>query len=290
MHRYLLHNGAVRGADEVFLSPGQVGLLNGWGVFSTLRIRDGVLFEWHRHWRRMQHDAALLRVPFPASSEETEQDLLRLVEANQAWNATMRVSVIRNRGGKWEGPAVQGEYDVVAFTDELNTWEGGVKLGVAPDARHAASEFAGVKYLSWADNLTRYERARIHGLDEVVLLNERGEVCECTSANIFAITGEHVWTPPLSAGCLPGVTRAVLLEELRAPGLRVAEKTLYLADLEEADEVFITSSTRAVLPVSSIEGLRIRQGGARHEKLQAAFSSYMDAYVARRRRPVPANR
>src|SRR6266851_5653001 len=102
MHRYLLHNGAIRGAGEQFLSPGQVGLLNGWGVFSTLRVYDGGLFEWDRHWRRMSHDAGKVRVPFPSSAAELEQDLLRLVEANQAWNATLRVVVIRNRGGMWE--------------------------------------------------------------------------------------------------------------------------------------------------------------------------------------------
>ena len=95
-----------------------------------------------------------------------------------------------------------------------------------------------------------------------MLLNERGEVSECTSANLFAVfkgaaQGDRVLTPPLSSGCLPGVTRAVLLEELRVSGLVVEERVLLPADLESADEVFLASTTRELLPVVSIEGLRI---------------------------------
>src|SRR5690606_29822021 len=117
--------------------------------------------------------------------------------------------------------------------------------GVVPHGRHAANEFAGVKYMSWAQNLTWYERAHEQGFDEVVLLNERGEVAECTSANIFIASEGRVYTPPLSSGCLPGVTRAALIEDIRpAIGLRVTEKTLLPSDLEAADEVFITSTTR----------------------------------------------
>src|SRR6202030_4277112 len=100
------------------------------------------------------------------------------------------------------------------------------------------NEFAGVKYLSWSENLTRYERAHEQGFDEVVLLNERGEIAECTSANIFIAQGDQVYTPPLSSGCLPGVTRALLLEEIRLPGLAIAEKILFKEDLEAADEIF----------------------------------------------------
>ena len=74
---------------------------------------------------------------------------------------------------------------MIAFTVDMVRWPDSVKLGLVPDGRHAASEFAGTKYISWAENLTRYERAHEQGLDEVILLNERGEVSECTSANVF---------------------------------------------------------------------------------------------------------
>jgi branched-chain amino acid aminotransferase len=284
MHRYLLHNDHVVDAHERGLSPGQVGLLNGWGVFSTLRVYDGVIFAWERHLARMQADARKMRVPFPQDAGHLEQRLHQLIERNQAWNATMRVVVVRNHGGMFEGPAPMAESDVMAFTRDVNAWGDSVKLGVVPNGRQAASEFAGTKYLSWSENLTRYERAHEQGLDEVVLLNERGEVSECTSANIFAVEGDQVWTPPLDSGCLPGVTRAVLLEEVHIPGLRVSEKKLRLDDLAGADEVFITSTTRELLPVVSIEGLRIKQGRTIVEGLRQAFQDRVKSYLSSRRR------
>ena len=285
MHRFLLHNDEIRDAKDLFLSPGQVGLLNGWGVFSTLSVCEGVLFAFERHWLRMQHDAGRMRVPFPADGGWLEERLYRLVEANRASNATLRVAVIRNRGGMWQGPAATREFDVVAFTADSNPWGSGVKLDLIANGRHAASEFAGTKYLSWAENLTRYERAHEQGFDEVVLLNERGEVCECTSASIFAAKGGRVWTPPLASGCLPGVTRALLLE-IPVPGVRVIEKTLFPRDLEAADEVFITSTTRQLLPVLSVTGLIIKQAATARNQLQQAFSTYIQEYVSVRRRPV----
>ena len=87
MHRFLLHNEQIRDTSEVLLMPGQTGLLNGWGVFSTIRVFDGILFAYERHWARMNRDAGLLRVPMPAESQQLENLLMALVEANQARGA-----------------------------------------------------------------------------------------------------------------------------------------------------------------------------------------------------------
>jgi branched-chain amino acid aminotransferase len=309
MHRFLLHNDDIRDAAEHELAAGQVGLLSGWGVFSTLRVYDGVMFAWERHWERMRRDAERMHVPFPADSRWLEAKLQQLIAVNAAWNATLRVVVVRNRGGLYEGPGLTRDFDVIAFTVDMVRWPETVKLGLIPHGRHAASEFAGTKYLSWAENLTRYERAHDRGLDEVVLLNERGEVSECTSANIFAVDagGGRVWTPPLASGCLAGVTRAVLLEEVRVAGIGIGEKTLLPEDLTAANEIFVTSTTRELLPVSSIEGLNIKGRGAIKSPaaiqspaaikspaagppicglLRAAFSERVKSYINPRRKPV----
>jgi len=288
MHRFLLHNGEVRESSEPLASFGQVGLLSGWGVFSTIRIYDGILFEWERHWARMASDARRLRVPFPNNSDKVAEDLNRLIEANEAWNATMRLVVMRNRGGIWEGP-VSRDFDIVALTAAVYPWRenllggDGVKLGLVPHGRHAANEFAGAKILSWAQNLVLYERAHEQGYDEVVLLNERGEVAECSSGNIFAVFGNRVFTPPLSSGCLPGITRVVLLEEIRVPEFQLQERVLVPSDLESADEVLITSTTRELLPVASIEGLKIRRGHGAADRLLEAFTARVRSYVAEKR-------
>jgi branched-chain amino acid aminotransferase len=279
MHRLLLHNDEIVDSRQPRLSPGQVGLMNGWGVFSTFRVADGKLFAFPRHWARMQRDARKMNVPFPENPEWMHSRLLRLVQANDADNATLRVAVVRNRGGLFEAPDQSRDFDMIAFTADIAAWPKGVRLGIKPHARHAECEFAGVKFLSWAQNLTWYEEAHHRGFDEYVLLNERGEVAECTSANIFVAYRSHdagveVWTPPLSSGCLAGITRAILLEEIRVPGIHLGEKTLGTTDLERADQVFITSSTRDLLPVLEIDGIVLRNACEIVDELQRAFITH----------------
>jgi branched-chain amino acid aminotransferase len=284
MHRFILHNDEIHEAQEKLLSPGQVGLLSGWGVFTTIKVIDGVLFAFERHWARMSRDAALMRVALPAGAGRVESNLMRLVEKNAAFLSTLRVNVVRNRGGIFEGPGIVRPSDVIAFTADIKQWGESVKLDYVRQARHSASMFSGTKILAWGMNLTMLEDAQSRGFDEVILLNERDEVAECTSANIFAAKGGEVWTPPLSAGCLPGITRELLLSQARVPGLRVVEKTLTPAELESADEVFISSTTRDLLPVSMIGSRKIPNRGGARAALQGAFSKYVEGYVESRKR------
>ncbi len=288
MHRLILHNDDIRDSAERVLSPGQVGLLSGWGVFSTLRVAAGVPFAFERHFARMRRDAELLRVPFPSDPEWMRSRLLRLIEANRASEATLRVVVVRHRGGIWQGPDTGRDFDLIGLLTDLHDWGEGVKLAVHPQARHAGCDFRGVKMLAWALNLAMLEEAQCRGFDEVVLLNERGEVSECTSANIFLARGGTVWTPPLSSGCLPGVTRELLLAEVRTPGFEVIENPFRPEDLESADDVFITSTTRDLLPVLSIDGRPLRRSGNALAALLEAFRRYQDDYIRSRPRGTDA--
>jgi branched-chain amino acid aminotransferase len=280
MHRYLLYNEEVRDSSERFLSPGQAGLLNGWGVFSTLHVSNGQLFAYERHWDRMMRDARRMHVPMPPSAEELRVSLLRLVAANQAANSTLRVAIIRNTGGAFDGPGITRPYDVIAFTKDLVQWGASARLAIKRDARHGACEFAGAKITAWSQNLTWYEESRQRGYDEVVLLDEHGRVSECTSANLFAVFGETVVTPPLDSGCLPGITREILLEAIVVPGIRITERHLSPADLEQADAVFMTSSTRELLPVAEIESLQLRRTDATVvSQLLHAFRDFRGVYL-----------
>src|SRR5580692_7261794 len=99
IHSHILHNGEIREASEPLFMAGQVGLLSGWGVFSTLRVKDGALFAWERHWARMLRDARLLNVTMPQDEAELEGQLMQLVEANGRPNCTLRLVVVRNGGG-----------------------------------------------------------------------------------------------------------------------------------------------------------------------------------------------
>ena len=277
----LVNQALVQG--EAVLSPGQVGFMNGWGVFSTLRVSDGVLFAYERHYRRLQRDAERMRVPFNLSPTDLQESLRKLIHANQAFNASLRVALIRNRGGLFEGSNFQRDTDLVAFTADLTDWGSGLKLSYEPHGRYGASPFSGTKFTSWAANLTWHEGAHEHGFDEVILLNEDGQISECTSANIFVIQEDRVWTPPLAtSGCLPGVTRAILLEEIQVPGLVIAERELTSSDLEESDQVFVTSTTRDLLPVLEVDHEPLNQNRAVLERLQHAFLQYRARYVAAR--------
>ncbi|MDP9054398.1 MAG: aminotransferase class IV [Acidobacteriota bacterium] len=279
LHCKFLHNGEIVEIGGPALFVGQVGLLSGWGVFSTIRVMDGALFAWDRHWARMSRDGQLLNVTMPPDPSAIERDLLRLVEANEAWNCTLRLVVVRNGGGMWEGRATGRASDTIALTADLKNWGSGVRLGIQPHARYSASDFTRAKVLSWAHNLRWAERAQERGLDEVILLNEFDRVAECTSANVFAVFGHEVVTPPLSEGCLPGVTREVVLGELRLPGLRIAERNLTVEELQSAEEVFITSTTRGLLPVMEIDGRRTKGPYAVCTRLAEAFDSYVAADV-----------
>jgi branched-chain amino acid aminotransferase len=288
IHSHILHNGEIREASEPLFMAGQVGLLSGWGVFSTLRVKDGALFAWERHWARMLRDARLLNVTMPQDEAELEGQLMQLVEANGRPNCTLRLVVVRNGGGMWAAqlssmPGASGARasDVIALTADSKDWGESVRLTVQPNARFAAGEFTGAKILSWSENLVWAERAQQQGFDETILLNEYGRVAECTSANIFAVSGNDVFTPPVSDGCLPGITREVLLQELQVPGVRIMERGLSVADLEAADEVCITSTTRDLLPVREIAGKTL--GGRREvrERVTAAFRQFMQEDISR---------
>ena len=283
LHRHILHNDSIVDATDRVLAPSQVGLLSGWGVFTTLRVADGVLFAWDRHWARIQRDAAAFHVPLPHNPGQVRRKLLELVEANHAQNSTLRLVIVRNGGGMWANPEPDRPSDVIALTADSKDWGDGVKLAYQANARYAASPFSGTKILSWSMNLTWLEQAQSRGFDEVILLNERGEVAECTSANIFVANGHQVWTPPLSSGCLPGITREVVLGEIHVPGVAIAEKPLTPGELEAADEVFITSTTRDLLPVHQIEEKQLKRGTDAREALQAAFSKYLKKYVEEHR-------
>lgn len=280
LHRHVLHNDQIQLATDLSLAPGQVGLLSGWGVFTTLRVADGVLFAWERHWARITRDAAAFHVPLPQDNEHVRRKLLELIEANGVANCTLRLVIVRNGGGMWAGPSTGCSSDVIALTADSKEWGDTVKLAYTRQARHAACEFAGTKILSWAMNLTWLEKAQQRGFDEVILLNERGEVAECTSANIFIANGSEVWTPPLSSGCLPGITREVILGEVRVPGIKVIEKTVMPADLESADEVFITSTTRDLLAVRQVEDRAVGRADRARKSLAAGFSEYLRNYIA----------
>jgi len=284
IHRYVYHNDELRPVEKTRWSPGQAGLICGWGLFTTVRIVRGEAFAYERHWRRLEKDAALTRLPMTYSGARVRVMLQEVIRANQVQEGCARIYLVWNTVGGWRSDEKMPDVDLVITTTDLPHYPLIARLAVREHGRHAASPLAGVKTISWLDSVWAVAEARREGFDEVVLLNERGEVSECTAANIFGVKGEKVITPPLSSGCLEGVTRGVLMEIAGEAGASVVEQTTRLEDLYEADEVFVTSTNRNVIGVKEIAGHPIGDGttGPVTQKLDEVFEAYIRDYIERR--------
>ena len=282
MHRFVYHNDRVVPVEEVRLSPGQAGLINGWGIFSTVRVYDGVPFALERHYDRLARDAERIQLPLKTPLATVRDAMLAMLQANRAVSACVRIYFILNTIGIWKSDEAFPEVDLIMYAVDVPERVGPTTLSVQEHGRHAAHPLTGTKVTSWLNNAWMVEQAHRRGFDDALLLNERGEVSECTAANIFCIRGGDVATPPLSSGCLAGVSRQILFEESARSGVSISERTLRLEDLYYADEVFITSTTRHVQPISYIEKRAMKQApGPVTEKLAAFFDNYVKEYVGR---------
>jgi len=257
--------------------------MSGWGIFTTLRIFHGVAFAYERHWIRMQKDASRIRLPFPFEADCVRDQLSELVSANRVAEGTARIYVIYNKFGLWQSDEAAPEADLLLCTADLPPHHEPSRLDLQEHGRHAASPLAGVKATSWLNNVWNLAETQARGYNEVVLLNERGEVSECTAANIFCVREGKVLTPPLNSGCLEGVTRSVLLDIGPKYGAPVVEITLRPDDLFAAEEVFITSTNRSLLGISEVAGHTFSAApGPVTQRLERAFRNYMEEYAAQR--------
>ncbi len=279
--RWIQHNDRLIPVEQARLSPGQEGLINGWGLFTTLKIVDGVPFAFERHWRRLERDAVRTGVTLPCDADVLRQRLLAVIAANTVRDGSARIYFIRNRTGAWHSDESLPETDLLITTGPTPRYREPVRLALQEHGRHAASPLAGTKVTSWLQNVWALDRAQRAGFDEVVLLNERGEVAECTAANVFAVFGGRVRTPPLDSGCLAGITREILLELAPPAGISIEETVLHPDDLYRADEVFISSTNRAMLSVGEIAGHRIAAApGPLTRQLSDVFAEYVRRYIA----------
>jgi branched-chain amino acid aminotransferase len=283
IHPNVFHNESLLPVEKVRLSPGQAGLLCGWGIFTTLRISRGEAFAYERHWRRLEKDAALIRLPMPYTAAKVRVHLHEVIRANKVTEGSARIYLVYNRVGFWQSEEALPQVDLIIYTGQLPEYREPVRLSLREHGRHAASPLAGVKSISWLPNVWAVSEAQKEGFDEVVLLNERSEVAECTAANIFAVRNGKVYTPPLNSGCLEGVTRGILFEIAPEAGVAVIEQSLRPEDLYTADEVFMTSTNRNLIGVGEVGGHRIANArGPVTRQLDELFDAYVAEYVSRR--------
>jgi branched-chain amino acid aminotransferase len=240
-------DGAVVDASEAHVSPFDHGLLTGDGVFETLKVYAGRPFAVRRHLERLARSAAGLGLVLPGASV-LRTALDELVAADGLSDARLRITVTGGVSplGSERGP---GPATVIVAGAHLGPPPGATDVATVPWPRNERGALAGLKTISYGENVVALHYARERGATEAVFANLAGNLCEGTGTNVFLHTGGRLVTPPLSAGCLAGVTRDLILELTDA-----TEADLPLAALAGADEAFLTSTTREVQPVRAVDG------------------------------------
>ncbi|MCU1428903.1 MAG: branched-chain amino acid aminotransferase/4-amino-4-deoxychorismate lyase [Actinomycetia bacterium] len=264
-------DGALMPIGEARISPLDHGLVVGDGVFETLRVYDGVPFAWRRHYERLAVSAAGLGLDIPAS-EVLRHAADAVLDANALREARVRVTVTGGPAppGSSRGGAVPTAFVVATAVDAPAAR---ADVVVVPWSRNERGACAGLKTISYAENVRALAFAEARGAHEAMFLNTRDELCEATGSNVFVVRDGVARTPPATSGCLLGVTRALLIVASESCDVAVEEATLSLADLRDADEAFLSSTVREVQPIATVDGVPLRSApGPVSERLAAAFT------------------
>jgi branched-chain amino acid aminotransferase len=245
-------DGRLVPADEARVSPFDHGLLVGDGVFETLRVYDGVPFAWSRHHQRLVRSAAGLGLTAPGS-QELRSAVDDVLAANGVTEGRVRLTIT---GGPSPLGSERGDAPptVIVMSAPAAPWPSTVDVVIVPWSRNERGAVAGLKTTSYAENVRALAYARERDAGEAIFLNTRSEVCEATGSNVFVIRDGVVFTPPADAGCLLGVTRALVLELCAEHGMPSEEAALGPSALADADEAFLTSSTREVQSIGRVDG------------------------------------
>jgi branched-chain amino acid aminotransferase len=239
-------DGRLTADDEAKVSVLDHGVTVGDGVFETMRVYAGRAFAVGRHLDRLVASASTLGLPQP-DRHIAARAVAEVVAANSIGEGRVRVTWtggVGPLGSRREG----GRPTMIATVGPIEPIPPTTTAVTVPWARNERSPLVGVKTTSYAENVVALERARSAGATEALLGNTVGDLCEGTGSNVFIVLGGRLLTPPLSSGCLAGVTRALVLE-----CCEVTEATVPLDALVDADEVFLTSSTREVQGITGID-------------------------------------
>jgi len=248
-------DGALTEVDEARVSPMDHGLLTGDGVFETMRVYDRRIFAWDRHLDRLAHSAGALVLALP------ERATLRaaadaVIASSPERDGRLRITIT---GGPAPLGSERGETPptVIVAMGTLRPFPPTEAVVVVPWTRNEHGATAGLKTISYAENVRALAHAHALGASEAVFANTRGDLCEATGSNVFVATDGVVCTPPRDAGCLLGVTRALVIGCCADLDIECREEPVSLAALRGADEAFLTSSTREVQGIASVDGVAL---------------------------------
>ena len=257
-------NGQILDASQAQISVADHGLTVGDGVFETMKVVDGRAFALNRHLDRLRGSADRLGLDVPTDAE-LRTALAATVEANGPSVGRLRITITGGLGPPGTARGNSGP-TVLVIAGESREWPPSAAVAVVPWTRNERSAVAGAKTTSYAENVVALARAQASGASEALFLDTRGHLSEGTGTNVFVVMDGDLLTPPLSCGCLAGVTRALVIEWSGAK-----EVELDASVLERADEVFVTSSTRDVQAVHAVDQRVYRAPGAVTSTVAATF-------------------
>jgi branched-chain amino acid aminotransferase len=279
-------NGTIVPAEEARVSVLDNGFAFGDSVYEVMRTYGGLVFEPGRHFRRLRASAARLGIEVSATDAELLAQVQALLSRAGSGESYVRIIVTRGIGdcsydfSRITGPTVvMIQKPLVAYPARHH--DEGIRVAAVDVRRnHPKALDPGIKSSNLLNNILAVREAKARGCDEPLLLNQEGYLAEGASTNLFVVVEGTFLTPPLSAGILPGITRAVVIELLAGLGLPCHEKPLHLDTLLGADEAFMTSTTREVVPVRQVDDSLIGDGrpGPYTCRLMDAFHAYAPAH------------
>ena len=264
-------NGRIFDQEHAVISVFDHGFLYGEGVYETLRTYNGRPFLFDRHMRRLRTSAGMLTLPVPLDDREIEarfDETMRAAGLNggPGRESYIRLMLTHGVGELSYDPAVCPSASMVVIVKPQvdpppEAYERGVRVALVSTVRnHPGSVNPLIKSNNLLNNALAAQEAARRGGFEGIMRNYRGELAECTTSNLFVVTHGAALTPPLDAGLLPGITRAFLFEIGVEQGIPVREAVLGDADLFGADEAFLTSTTREIVPIVRVDDTQIGSG------------------------------
>jgi branched-chain amino acid aminotransferase len=266
-------NGRIADQEHAVVSVFDHGFLYGEGIYETLRTYNGQPFLFERHMRRLRRSADMLALPVPLADAQIDARFRETLQAaglgapaNGAREAYIRILVTRGIGELSYDPATCPAPSIVVIVKPhvdppADVFEKGVRVALVPIVRnHPGSVNPLIKSNNLLNNALAMQEAFRRGGFEGVMRNYRGELAECTQSNLFIVKGGAALTPTIDSGLLPGITREFLFEVGAPLGIPVREAVLRDEDLFGADEAFLTSTTRELVPIVRVDDRRIGAG------------------------------
>ena len=253
-------------AQKATVSVFDHGFTVGYGAFETLKVVNTQPVALTRHIKRLVHSLNTIGIEFD------KEDLLKkaineVISANNSLGEVMRMRITYTSGvGPLGSDRTKDNFTLVVAVSPESIWPDTALVITVSDPRNDKSILAGSKTTSYAQNAALLSVAKKQGAHEAIMPNTKGELCEGTGSNIFVVKDGQVMTPPLSGGCLGGITRALVIK-----WFDVKEVDLPMSVLRDVDEAFLTSSTRDIQPISKIDDRVLNAPGPIASKMRKEF-------------------